>query len=293
MRGTSCLVEHPYFFVYNLNISTGRRKPMAIITVSGGIYSGGKELAAALSEKLSYRLVSQEQLLPYEAGQMGVPGDEPETALAEKFDLIKGPRLQRIFYTAYMQVAICEDAKKDGVVYHSQAAHLLLRGIPHHLGIRMMADMEHRIASAMKYRMFNYEKASDFIRAKDEERNKWARAIYHVKRNDPSLYDIVFKSPAVSTGDACDMVVRTIQRDIRTTPESTKAIDDLILAAEIRTRIALDRNVVYDDLEVEVHDGKVTLRGTLPSSEEADRIRTLILKQPGVREIESRTSVRW
>ncbi len=266
---------------------------MAIITVSGGTYSGGKELAQRLGDKLGYRFVAQEKLLPHEAAQLGVPEDEPETALTEKFALLGGSDLRRLFYVAYMQVAMCEDARTDGVVYHGQVAHLLLRGVPHHLGIRVIADMEHRIQLAMKYKWFTREKATHFIKSRDAERDKWTRVIYNTNRNDPSQHDIVFNAGRLEISDACEIIVRAVNAEIKTTPESQKTIDDLVLAAELRTRIALERNVAYDHVEVEVHNGVVVLRGTVDSSNDADHIRMLIRRHTGVQDIESHMGVRW
>ncbi len=266
---------------------------MAIITVSGGTYSGGKELAERLSEKLGYRFVTQEKLLPHEAAQLGIPEDEPETALSEKFALLGGSGLRRVFYIAYMQVAMCEDSRVDGVVYHGQVAHLLLRGIPHHIGIRVVADMEHRIQAAMKYKWFTRERAMEFIKSRDAERDKWAKVIYNANRNDPSQHDIVFNAGRLEVKDACDIIARTVNTEIRTTQESLKSIDDLILAAELRARIALERDIAYDQVEVDVHDGIVILRGTVNSSNDADRIRILIRQHTGVQDIESHMGVRW
>jgi len=266
---------------------------MAIITVSGGIYSGGNELAKDLSHKLGYRLVTQEHLLPPEASQLGAPEDEPEKMLSTQLALLEGPPLQRILYTAYMQVAICEDARTDNVVYHSQAAHLLLKDIPHHLGIRVLADMEDRIKAAMKYRFLNYERASELIRSIDTQRDKWVRALYNVDWKDPSTYDIVISATTVNIKDACEMVARTVETEIHTPDEAQQTLDDLVLAAELKVKLALEKSIDSNQIEISVHNGIVAISGTVQWAHDADRIREAVRQHPGVRDVESHTAVRF
>ena len=118
---------------------------MAIITVSRGTYSGGKELAGRLAEKLGYRLLSREELLHDANKEFGISEEKLEAALLHKPGFFEGVSLQRIHYVAYLVAALCEEVQGDNIVYQGQAGHLLLHGIPHHFRLKVVADMERRL----------------------------------------------------------------------------------------------------------------------------------------------------
>ena len=76
------------------------------------------------------------------------------------------------------------------------------------------------------------------------------------------------------------------------TPESQKTIDDLILGAHLTALIAAERIVSADVVEIEADDGVVTIKGTVGSLGDADRVRMIVREAPGVKDINSRMRVR-
>lgn len=266
---------------------------MAIITISRGTYSGGKELAECLSEKLGYRLLSREQLLADAAEEFGVSEKELENALMNKPGFLEGLSLKRIHYIAYVTAAMCKEVQNDNVVYHGQAGHLLLHGVPHHLRLKVVADMEYRIKAAMERGNFTREKAIQYIKRIDEERDKWVKAVYSVDRNDPYIYDMVINLEHISIRSACELVAQAVELEFNTTSESQKTISDLVLASEVRAKIAQSCGVPDDHIEVDATDGVVTLTGTIRSWIDADKIREVVRQLPGVKNIESKMKTRW
>ena len=71
---------------------------MAIITISRGTYSGGKELAEHMSKDLGYRLLSREDLLTDAAKEFGVSESKLETALMFKPGFLDSLNLRKIHY---------------------------------------------------------------------------------------------------------------------------------------------------------------------------------------------------
>ncbi len=266
---------------------------MAIITISRGTYSGGKELAECLASELGYHLLSREELLTKAAKDFGVSEDKLETAVMNKPGFLEGLSLRRIHFLAYVQAAMINAVQSHNVVYHGQAGHLLLKGIPHHLRLKVVADMEYRIEAAMERNNFTREKAIQYIHQKDEERDKWVRSIYGVDRRDPATYDLIINLERISIPSACKVVADLVEISFQTTPESKKAVDDMVMASEIRARIALDREISDDNVEVEVNDGFVTLMGTVRHISDADKCRELVRHVPGVKDIQSKMGTRW
>jgi cytidylate kinase len=262
---------------------------MAIITISRGTFSGGKELAECVASRLGYRLLSREVLVKA-AAEFGVPLDKLSQALTDKPGRLERMRPERVHYLAYIQAALCREVQNDRIVYHGHAGHLLLRGVPHVLSVRVIANMEFRIKAAMERNNISWNEAIEFIKERDEARAKWTRFLYHVDWLDPSLYDLVINLERTSLEGACELVCLTAAKEeFQPTPESQKRLDDLLLATEVRAKIAADESIADEGIEVEAHDGIITIGGKLHSSKDAVKLTGLARQYPGVRDVELKT----
>ena len=263
---------------------------MAIITVSRGTYSGGKVLAEGLSRVLGYRLLTREELLAKAARQFGIPPEDLESALLMRPRFLEN-RHKKLHYIYCVQAALASDVKRDGVVYIGQAGHLLLKGIRHHLRLKVVASLEMRVKAAME--RSDVTDPLEYVRKLDTERDKWVRWVYGVDRTDPTTYDLVINLQQVSIPVACSVVSQLVSSRFQTTPESQAALDDLAFASELRAHIGLDRKIVDDRIEIDARAGVVTLKGTVRSLVDADRVREFVGCTEGVTEVHSHLSVRW
>lgn len=264
---------------------------MAIITVSRGTFSGGQSLAECVAEKLGYRCISREVLVQA-ARQYGVSLDDLSHAIEDKPGFLERASSTRIQYLAYIRAAICKEVKDDRVVYHGHAGHLLLRGLPHVLRVRVIADMEFRIKAAMERQNLNREKAIQFIKDIDEKRVKWTKFLYNADWHDPSLYDMVINLECIGLDDACEVVCSTASLDrFKITPESQKLMDDMVLSTEVKATLAGSKEIAAAGIEIEADGGVITIEGDVWSIEEADKIREIVRNMPGVKEINSNMRV--
>ena len=78
-------------------------------------------------------------------------------------------------YVAYIRAALLRHAQKDNLVYHGLAGHFLLKGIPHVLKVRIIADLEDRVQEEMKRENISAEEARRILLKDDEERRKWSK----------------------------------------------------------------------------------------------------------------------
>ena len=114
---------------------------MSIITISRGSYSMGKAVAEQVARRLDYRLISREVLL--DAGsRFNIPEIKLEKAIHDAPGILERYRHNKQSYIAYIRSALVERVMEDNVVYHGLAGHLLLKGIPHVLKVRINADMD-------------------------------------------------------------------------------------------------------------------------------------------------------
>jgi len=260
---------------------------MSIITISRGTFSGGQQLAECVCEKLGYSCVSREVLVEAAKGH-GVPLEELSKALNEPPGLFRHMGLKRVHYLVYVQEALVKAVQDERAVYHGLAGQLLLRGVPHVLRVKVIANMEFRIQGAMDRLRCGRHEAVEFIKNIDKKRDKWVRYLYDVDRNDPLLYDLVVNLDRIDIVSACEIVCATAsQEEFQTTPESQKRLKDLVLSSEVRARIASDGSVHDDHVEIDADDGVVTIRGTAHSMADADKIRDLVRQAPGVKDVKS------
>lgn len=267
---------------------------MAIITISRGTFSGGQKLAECVAEKLGYRCISR-QVLVDAARNYGVPMDKLSQALMEPPGFLERLTTQRVHYLAYIRAALCREVKYDNLVYHGHAGHLLLIGLPNVLKIRVIASMEFRIKGAMERRQLGRDQAIEFIKKIDEQRARWTKFLYHVDWTDPSLYDIIINLNRISISSACEIVSHAADlEEFKTTPQSQKAMEDLLLSTEVRAAIAssgASKGISDAGIEIESDEGIVTIGGTVGSIEDADKIREIARAVPGVKDLKSKMQI--
>jgi cytidylate kinase len=210
---------------------------MAIITISRGSYSKGKEIAERVAEKLGYACISRDLLL--EASEhFNIPEIKLVRALHDAPSVLERFTYGRERYLAFIQCTFLEHAQKDNMVYHGLAGHVMLKGVDHVLKARILADMENRVQLEMEREGLSREKALKGLEKDDDERRKWTLALWGKDPWDPALYDLVIHVHRIRIGDAVDIICHAAGLEhFQTTPESQKAVDDLLLAARVKTKL--------------------------------------------------------
>lgn len=210
---------------------------MAVITISRGSCSRGKDIAEMIAQRLKYDCISREVLLEA-SNHYGVDEIKLEKAIHDAPSILERRGLKKVGYIAYIRSALTKSVRKDNVLYHGLAGHLLLRGIPHVLKVRIIADIEIRAAMEAQREGINLEKARAAIAADDEQRRKWAQSLYGVDPWDSSLYDLVVKVDRLSIADAVDIVCDAAKREaFKTTPASQQKMEDLVTACAVKAAL--------------------------------------------------------
>ncbi len=210
---------------------------MTIITISRGSYSRGKEVAEKTAERLGYECFSRDVLL--EASEhFHIPEIKLVRAIHDAPTLLNRFTLNRKSYIAYIQSALTNHVKKDNVVYHGLAGHVLLKGIDHVLKVRIIADINDRVAQEVKREGGTGEEALRRLVSDDQERRKWTQSLYGVDPWDPALYDLVIHIHRFSADDAVEMICAAVGKErFKATPVSGQRMADLALACGVKAAI--------------------------------------------------------
>jgi cytidylate kinase len=264
---------------------------MAIITISRGTMSGGEKLANMLCEKLGYKCISREIIIKA-ADDYGVEEHKLFEAINKSPSILRKLTFERERYLAFIQASLCEYAKDDNLIYHGHAGHFLLKGIQHVLKIRIIAELPDRIKAAMERNKLSEKEAEKYIDRVDKERTKWTKFLYAEDWTAPKLYDIVINSTNLSIENSIDAIVRLVKSPrFQTTPESKKAMNNLLIYSRVRAALARIHQINLGYLDIRADNGMVSINGRAKSQEIIDSIFNLAGKVRGVTEIKMNVEI--
>ena len=213
---------------------------MSIITISRGSYSKGKEVAENVAARLGYMCLSREIILDA-SDRYHIPEIKLVKAIHDAPSILERIGHNKRAFTSYYQSALTERAREDNLVYHGLAGHLLLKGVPHVLKVRIIADIEDRVVNEMKQEGTSRQEAMNLITRDDQERRKWTKNLYGVDPWDSSLYDLVIHIHKFTVTDAVGLICSAVGLEqFRTTRESQQKIEDLALASRIKASFIED-----------------------------------------------------
>ena len=210
---------------------------MAIITISRGSYSRGKEVAEKLAQKLGYQCISRDILLEA-SDEFNIPEIKLVRALHDAPSVLERFHYGKERYLSYLKSALLQHVKADNVVYHGLAGHYFLGDIPHVLKVRILADMGDRVKEEMKRENISAETALYILKKDDEERRKWGIQVYGTDPWDSRLYDMVLNVKTLTVDDIIQMLSDAIKKPaFKTTAESQKRIENMALAMKVQAEL--------------------------------------------------------
>jgi cytidylate kinase len=210
---------------------------MAIITISRGSYSKGKEVAEGVAECLGYECLSREVIL--EASDVyHIPEIKLIKAIHDAPSILERLGRAKFAFIAYYQSALTRIVQKDNVVYHGLAGHLLLKGVPHVLKVRIIADLADRVRNEMNREGIAEQEARSLLLKDDQERRRWTQSLYGADPWDSSLYDLVIHIHKFKVSNAVDFICETAGLDqFKATKASQQKMDDLALASQVKAHL--------------------------------------------------------
>ncbi len=262
---------------------------MAIITISRGSYSKGREVAEKVALKLGYQCFAREVLLGA-SKEFNIPQIKLARAIHDAPSIFERFSYGKDKFIAYFQSALLKCVQRDNVVYHGLAGHFFLKEIDHVLKVRIITDMEDRIKLEMERQGISREQALAVLKRDDTERRKWSQHLYGIDTADPILYDLVIHVDKITVDDAVDVICHTVGMPaFKTTFESQKALDDLVLASEVKTSLI----EVKPDIEVYVRDGVVILGASsliMKDPNLVQEMERIVRRIPGVKDVSVKSS---
>jgi len=234
---------------------------MAIISISRGSYSRGKEVAEALADRLGYECVSRDILLET-CEEFAIPEIRLIKALHDAPSVLDRFTHGRERYMSYFHAAFLSHMVKDNIVYHGLSGHFFLQGIAHAAKVRIIGKMGDRIKEEMKRENSSAEEARYLLKKDDDERRKWGMSLYGLDTSNSNLYDLVLRIDIMTIDDVVGILEKiTKEGRFDATPESMENIKRQALLANIHAKIVS----LCPRATVGLKDGVVTI-GNLDST---------------------------
>jgi CheY-like chemotaxis protein/cytidylate kinase len=229
---------------------------MSVIAIFSASYCHAEEISGQVAEKLNYEFITTKRLLAETSAGFEVSEDKLERALHGSRSVFNRLTHERERNIASLRATLAELIKKDLVVFHGVAGHLLPKSLTHVLRVGLVAKNDFRISNAMKTDGISEKEAKKKIKKDDEERKQWSEHLFGLDFWDKSLYDIIIPMDSSSVERAVDEICENVAKPaIQTTPASQKAMDDFLLACQVYLALADQGH----DVEVSARGGEITL----------------------------------
>jgi len=232
---------------------------VAIITISRGSYSKGKEVAEKVPHKLGYECIAREDLLDA-SEHFNIPEIKLVRALHDAPSVLERFTYGKERYLTFLESTFLEHVQSDNVVYHGLAGHYFLKGVKHFLKVRILADQEDRVRLEMERENISADEALYVLKKADHQRRQRGIRLFVVDTWDPSLYDLVIHIHKITVDSAVEIICHAVRSEqFKTTQESQNALDDLVLAARVKSklvntcpsvRVSAKSGVVFVDTQV-------------------------------------------
>ena len=262
---------------------------MAIITLTRGTYSGAKDLGQYLADNLGYKLLSRETIID-KLAEYGWVEEKLDKVRQKQLGILQRMNLEWIHYVACLRAVLSREVLDEALVYHGNNGQAALQSFPHILSIKVIADMKYRIKAVMERNEYaiDQKEAMEIINRIDERRERWAKFLYQTDGNDASSFDMIIDLSRKSIPDAYEMIKATISLpQFQSTPESRKTIENLARASQLRARIAMETDIIDDEIKVEINDGMLNVTGVVHSLDDAEALRKFLANQPEVEHVVS------
>jgi cytidylate kinase len=183
---------------------------MNVITISRQLGSLGDEVAEEVAKRLGFRVVCRE-LINQAARRAGAP----EMALAAIDDLglldLRPSHRARKAYQAAVRSVMIELAGEGQVIIIGRAGQVILGDWPDVLHIKVMAPIELRAERVAHTQKISMDAARLQVETSDASRRSYLRRYYHVRWDNPELYDLIVNTARLEPDQAACLVCQAME----------------------------------------------------------------------------------
>jgi len=187
---------------------------MTVITISRQAGSEGDHIAGIVASMLGYRLVDRGILIS-EAQRRGLVEPEFAHEICERrppFLAMFDEKRTRAVYA--MRSILREAATKGQIVAVGLGANMELRDYVDVFSVRLIADLETRVARIMRENDVVRERAVKMLKESDRESAEYVKHFFLVDWADPELYDLVINTSKIAPKVAARLIIEAVRHAV-------------------------------------------------------------------------------
>lgn len=238
---------------------------MPLITIPREMGSLGKDVAAQVAQQLGKKAIHHE-IVDQLADKMRLRKTHVVRFLDGKAGILEKFSTDHTSMSIYTAAEVLRIAASGEVaVIRGWGANHLLEPVPHVMRVRVCASFDLRVKRMMD-RLNTTDKSAveKEIRISDEAITAITRRHFDVNWQDAEHYDLVLNTDRVSVESCTEQVLNMIKSPcFSETPESIKALHDLVLVAQVRAALRGDERTRSLKITIEVSDGHAILSGVV------------------------------
>lgn len=260
---------------------------MSILTIAREHGAWTAKAAECLAQRLQAAILNKEELERrlLEAGM--------KSKLFRQYDERKPGFLSAFsadqdIYLLYLKGVLLQAASQGNVIVLGRGAHLLLKGLPNCLRVRLVAPLEYRLRNVQEEYGYDQETANRLIHKCDADRAGFLHFHFNEEWADASLYDLTINTSTLSQEQLLDLLAS--QLSCRVTPpqeeEARRLLGNRLLAQKVATALLVEQKISLAFLDVLADDqGRVTLLGATTTAVAAHQAAEAARHIPGVTEV--------
>jgi hypothetical protein len=239
---------------------------MAIITLSRELGSLGTEIADALSSRLGYSKLDKTSLKTLLKNFLVTEpqferDDEKKPGFWVQFTL------EKVRYLDFLKAAMYRFACEKDCIIIGRGAHIIFRGVPGTLKLRVIAPLRVRVARLRERLDIDEQQALRMIHQSDHDRAGYHKYFFHADWDSPSDYDLVVNTAGVSPRETCETVSALLRSPAYSDAGGLvrEVLQDLRIAQDVIIAIVYRERVSVVSLDAVCDKGVVALNGTVRS----------------------------
>ncbi len=261
---------------------------MAIISITGALFTHSDETVAKLSKKLGYKVVTDKEIIE----QTSQTQDINLTTLHKVVDSKQIPfndfTHEKEKTIAALKKTIALHISQGNIIFNGILGHLIPGWTTHALRVLIVTDKETRIQNGMAILGKSEKEAANAINEADKQAILWVNSLTLKKAWDKHLYDIVIPSDKLNPDDAVDLISEHHETMIGMHQDIvTKEAEDFTLA----TNVELALVEIGSELIVSADNGNIVVtinKNVLFLTKFKQKINSIAKQIQGVKSVETK-----
>jgi len=245
-----------------------------MLTISRQLGAGGDEITRLVAAELRWKMLDNalaEELLVAK----GFPQAVVESFNDRKPDLWHRLSSGKERYLHYLKLVSYEFARQGNFIILGRGGQLLFGEVPGVLKVQVVAPLEDRVRSLNQESGQSAQRAMQALQHSDNERAGFHRFLFHADWHSPYLYDLVINRHLLSPQAAAGLILQALAcADLKAKrEEARRKVEQLYLVQKAFVSILFQEKLPVHYLEIEVHNGTVTLKGVARDHPSIERCR--------------------